>query len=320
MGEEIHYKQLLATDIKNEASRLGFDACGFAAASPVDENHQSQYKEWLTNKAHGDMLYMAGNVEKRVNPAILVPGAKTVIALAYNYHQENHQPEDAYYKVSEYAAGKDYHFTIKRKLYHLLEFISGRTKVESARVFTDSAPVLERYWAQQAGIGAFGKNSCIILPRKGSYFFLAEIILDIDLPYDSPFQKDLCGNCTRCIDACPNNAIENPGYINAQRCISYLTIEKKTDLDEDKDLQTHGYIFGCDICQQVCPHNIKFARPSTEEDFQPLDAVESWVKKDWESMDKSMFRIAFRKNKSALSRVKYEKIKNTIENVGKANQ
>jgi epoxyqueuosine reductase len=318
MGIDIHQNQALASEIKNKAAHLGFDACGFAPAIPVNNKHQIQYEQWLVKKAHGEMQYMADNFEKRMNPALLVPGAKTVICLAHNYHQENYQPNNAFYKVSEYAAGKDYHSTIKRKLYHLLEFISNKTKVESARVFTDSAPVLERYWAQQAGIGAFGKNSCIILPRKGSYFFLAEIMLDIDLPFNEPFQKDLCGNCNRCIDACPNNAIEKSGQVNAQKCISYLTIEMKTDLQDDKELQTHGYIFGCDICQQVCPHNIKYARPTTEEDFQPLEAIQNWDKKDWENMDKRLFRIAFRKNKSALSRVKFEKIKNTIENVDKA--
>jgi len=317
---EVSNNQSLASNIKNEASRLGFDACGFAPAKIVDQKHQKLYKNWLFGNAPGDMLYMAENVEKRMNPALLVPGAKTVISLAHNYHQQDYQPKEAYYKVSEYAAGIDYHLILKTKLYQLLEYIAAQTKVESARVFTDSAPVLERYWAQQAGIGAFGKNSCIILPRKGSYFFLAEIILDIDLPFDNPFQNDLCGNCTRCIDACPNNAIEKPGYINAEKCISYLTIEMKADLADDMDLQTHGYIFGCDICQQVCPYNIKFAQPTTDEDFKPLSAIKNWEKKDWENMDKRLFRKAFRKNNSALSRVKYEKLKNTIENVSKINK
>ncbi len=319
MGIHLHHNQSLANEIKNAAARFGFDACGFAPANSVDKKHQLQFEKWIDKKSHGEMQYMAENCKKRMNPAQLFTGAKTVISLAHNYYQESYQHEDSFYKISTYAAGMDYHITLKRKLYHLLEFISNNKEVKSARVFTDSAPVLERYWAQQAGLGAFGKNSCIILPRKGSFFFLAEIILDIELPYDEPFIKDLCGSCNRCIDACPNKAIENPGYINAVKCISYLTIESKKDYPKDNQLKTNSYIFGCDICQQVCPHNIKFAKPTIEEDFQPLDALKKWKKKDWENMDKRMFRIAFRKKQSALSRVRFEKIKNTIETISEIN-
>ncbi len=312
MTQPQHPNGMLAQRIKEKALELNFDAVGFAPAQIVNETHQKHLDQWLKNNYHAQMHYMGNHREKRTDPSLLVPGAKTLICLAMNYHQKDFQHPDAHYKVSQYAAGIDYHHTIKRKLYLLLDFIREQTSSESARVFTDSAPVLERYWAQQSGLGAAGKNSCLILPRKGSFFFLAEIILDVELPADPPFEKDLCGKCTRCIEACPTQAITGPGIIDARRCISYLTIELKEPTPEEFTGKTEGYIFGCDICQQVCPHNIKFATPCREKDFEPLEAIKSFTREQWEAMDKSTFRKSFTKVGSPLARVKFEKLKGNI--------
>ncbi|TVQ17068.1 MAG: tRNA epoxyqueuosine(34) reductase QueG [Bacteroidetes bacterium] len=308
MTQPQHHNSILAQRIKEKALELNFDAVGFAPAQSVNETHQKHLDQWLKNNYHGQMHYMANHKEKRTDPTLLVPGAKTVICLAMNYHQKDYQHPEAHYKVSQYAAGIDYHHTIKKKLYALLEFIREQTSSESARVFTDSAPVMERYWAQQCGLGASGKNSCLIIPRKGSYFFLAEIILDIELPYDTPFEKDLCGKCTRCMEACPTGAITSPGSIDARRCISYLTIELKDPIPEEFTGKTEGYIFGCDICQQVCPHNIKFATPCKEPGFEPVDAIKTFTRVQWEGLDKSTFRKSFTKAGSPLARVKPEKL------------
>lgn len=307
-----NHSSILAQRIKEKAMELNFDAIGFAPAQKVEETHQKHLDRWLKNNFHGQMQYMANHREKRTDPTLLVPGAKTVICLAMNYHQKEFQPPQAHYKISQYAAGIDYHHTLKKKLYALLEFIREQTTTESARVFTDSAPVMERYWAQQSGLGAAGKNSCLILPRRGSYFFLAEIILDVELPVDPPFGKDLCGNCTRCMEACPTQAITAPHVIDAKRCISYLTIELKEPTPDGFADKTNDYIFGCDICQQVCPHNSRFATPSDEPDFKPLEAVASFSKSQWEAMDKSTFRKSFLKKGSPLARVKFEKLKGNM--------
>jgi epoxyqueuosine reductase len=313
-NEGIHPNQYLADLIKSRAAELGFEACGIAPAGEINQFHKEKYDLWLANGYNGKMQYMENNIDKRLDPSVLVPGAKSVICLAFNYHQENHQPENTRYKISRYAAGKDYHYVLKEKQYQLLALIQEHTSVESARVFTDSAPVLERYWAQQAGLGAPGKNSNIILPRKGSFFFLSEIIVDVELPYDQPFLKDMCGKCTKCMDACPTGAIVAPRTINANRCTSYLTIELKDDMPPEMADKRKNYIFGCDICQKVCPHNIKFAKPTQEPQFKPLEAIGSWTDSDWENLDKSTFRKNFIKIKSPIARAGFEKLQNTIAN------
>lgn len=302
----------LGHSIKEKAKELGFAACGFAKAESVDEVSEEQLKNWLKKDCHGKMGYMANHMDMRLDPRILVPGAKSVISLAFNYHQKGFQPAGAFYKISQYAAGIDYHHVLKKKLYTLLEFIQHQTEAGTARVFTDSAPVLERYWAQKAGLGTFGKNSCLILPRKGSYFFLAEIILDIELPYDNPIDQDLCGACTRCMTACPTGAIIEPGKIDATKCISYLTIELKEAVPENFTGKMNQYIFGCDICQNVCPHNTRFAEPASEDDFDALPSIAHWEKQDWENMDKATFRRSFIKTRSPLARVKFEKLMKNI--------
>lgn len=303
----------IASKIKSKAFELGFDACGVAPSAEVDQEIKTRFNKWISKGMHGKMQYMENYIEKRMNPALLVPGAKSVICLAMNYHQKNFQPENAYYKVSQYAAGKDYHSIIKRKLYLLLEFINTIAPESNARVFTDSAPVLERYWAQKSGLGNTGKNACFIIPRKGSYFFLSEIIIDLEMDYDIPFEKDPCGKCTRCIVACPTSAIISPGVIDAKSCISYLTIELKDEIPDIFENKTGNNIFGCDICQNVCPHNIKFAVESKEPGFKPLQSISNWSKNDWEVMDKSTYRKNFIKTGSPLARASFLKLKGNIE-------
>lgn len=309
-------QQQLGNLIKDKALSLGFDAVGFARVQPVNEKHTHEYLDWLSRDYHGKMQFMDNYKEQRLDPGVLVPGARTVISLAINYHQKDFQPEGAFYRISQYAAGIDYHQVIKHKLYHLLEYMNEQTGEVPARVFTDSAPVMERYWAQQAGLGAPGKNSCLILPKKGSYFFLSEIITGVELPYDQPYEKDPCGTCTRCMIACPTKAIVSPGKIDSRYCTSYLTIELKDDIPSMLAQQTKGYIFGCDICQNVCPHNTRFATPCTEEGFKPLPAVSSWQKEDWEGMEKNTYRHSFIKTHSPIARARYDKLKATIREVG----
>lgn len=303
----------VSSQIKSRAAELGFDQCGMASAEKADTEIKTRFDTWISDKKHGKMQYMENHLDKRMDPSLLVPGAKSVICLAMNYHQKDFQPAEAKYKVSQYAAGKDYHTVIKKKLYLLLEFILSIAPVKSARVFTDSAPVLERYWAQKSGLGATGKNACLILPKKGSYYFLSEIIIDIELDYDTPFEKDLCGKCTRCLDACPTGAIVNPGIIDARSCISYLTIELKDDIPDAFRGKTADYIFGCDICQDVCPHNIKFAIPTKEPELHPLPAISQWIKNDWEIMDKASYRKNFLKSGSPVARAAFQKLKGNIE-------
>jgi epoxyqueuosine reductase len=302
----------ITSQIKSKAYELGFDACGIAPAGEVDTGIKTKFSSWLSEGRHGKMQYMENYLEKRMNPALLVPGAKSVICLAMNYHQRNFQPENSQYKVSQYAAGKDYHNVIKKKLYLLLEFIATIAPENKARVFTDSAPVLERYWAQKSGLGAIGKNACLILPRKGSYFFLSEIIIDIELDYNTPFEKDPCGKCTRCIDACPTGAILSPGVIDAKSCTSYLTIELKDEIPDAFKGKTADYIFGCDICQDVCPHNIKFAAPTKEPEFAPIPAISEWANNEWEIMDKPSYRQNFLKTGSPVARAAFKKLKGNI--------
>jgi epoxyqueuosine reductase len=309
-----HPNQHIADLIKSEATELGFAACGITRADPVAARNTEHYFQWLDKGHQGKMQYMENNVDKRLDPGILVPDALSVVCLAFNYNQQNFQPDTTRYRISRYAAGEDYHYVLKEKLYHLLHVIQQQVEVKSARVFTDSAPVLERYWAQQAGLGAPGKNSNLIIPRKGSFFFLSEIILDIDLPADKPFEKDMCGKCTRCINACPTGAIVAPRIIDANKCTSYLTIELKEKMPAEMADKRENFIFGCDICQSVCPHNIKFATPCTEPRFKPLEAIATWSDEDWNTMDKSTFKKNFIKIRSPLARPGYDKIMDTIAN------
>ncbi len=298
--------------IKEKARELGFDACGFAKADAVETNFESFFKSWLSLGFHAQMDYMAANVDKRIDPRVLVPGCKTIVSLALNYHQQNYQPIDTFYRISSYAAGKDYHYVMKSMMYQLLDFIKVNVPAAKGRVFTDSAPVLERYWAWKAGLGMPGKNACFIIPKKGSWFFLSEILLNIELPADDAFSKNLCGKCTQCMQACPTGAIESPGVVNSWKCISYLTIENKEEVLRKQLSGSHGFIYGCDICQSVCPHNQKFAQITQCESFRPLVAISSYANNDWEELDEKTFKREFVKTQSPIARVKHHKIKDTI--------
>ncbi len=300
-------KQQLTYSIKNKALELGFESIGIAQAGFLEEE-APRLEKWLKNGYHGKMSYMENHFDKRLDPTKLVPGAKSIISLAYNYFPQQKQNSDTY-KIAKYAYGKDYHFVLKDKLKELLKFITDNIGEIQARVFTDSAPVLERAWAKRAGLGWEGKHSLIIQKQKGSFFFLAEIILDVELAYDKPFTTDHCGSCTRCIDACPTEAILPDKMLNASRCISYFTIELRDELPVEMRGKFQDWIFGCDICQDVCPWN-RFALPHKEEFFNPHPDLLNMTKQDWEEITEDVFREIFRK--SAVKRTKYSGLKRNI--------
>ena len=296
------------TLIRSEAHRLGFDFVGFAHAERLDEA-AGRLEAWLNQSAHGKMGYMANHFDMRVDPTLLVPGAKTVICLAFNYHnpEKQHDPEAP--KISQYAYGEDYHHVIRDKLKALLEFMRETIGEIDGRCFVDSAPILEREWAQRAGIGWNGRHTLTIHPKQGSYFFLAEIICDLVLPYDDPI-RDHCGTCRRCIDACPTEAISPQGYfLDATKCISYLTIELKDEIPLEFKDQMDGWMFGCDVCQDVCPWN-RFAERNNEPAFEPNPELLSMKKQEWVEMTEEVFGRVFRK--SAVKRAKYLKMKRNI--------
>lgn len=311
-------RQQISLIIKQKALELGFDAYGIAQAGALT-TQQPILSEWLANGYHAKMSYMAGHFDKRIDPRLLVPGAQSVIVVALNYFPAASQAAGTTYKVARYAYGKDYHVVIKEKLERLARALTEMAGGHQYRVFTDSAPVLERSWAQAAGLGNHGKNTCLILPRKGSYYFLGELITDAVLEPDEAFKKDLCGKCTRCIEACPTGAITGPGIIDAGKCISYLTIELKDSIPEELKDQCEGWIFGCDRCQEVCPHN-KHASPHSEKAFDPLPPITDWKNRQWESMTKVDFRLHFKQANSPIARVKYEKLMDNIRIAGARNQ
>jgi epoxyqueuosine reductase len=293
--------------IKQKALELGFQSVGIARAGFLEEE-APRLEKWLQNGYHGKMSYMENHFDKRLDPSLLVPGAKSVISLSYNYFPKKTQINDTY-KIAKYAYGKDYHFLLKDKLKTLMQFIQEEIGEVDARVFTDSAPVMERIWAKKAGIGWEGKHSLIIQKDKGSFFFLAEIILDLELDYDKPFTTDHCGKCTRCIDACPTDAILPEKVINASRCISFMTIELRDELPSNMRGKFDDWMFGCDACQDVCPWN-KFSQAHNEAFFNPHPDLLSMTKQDWEEITEEVFRDIFRK--SAVKRTKYSGLKRNI--------
>lgn len=298
-----------ANIIRAEAKRLGFDFVGIAKAEYMEEEAQ-RLEAWLNQHYHGQMHYMANHFDKRVDPTKLVPGAKSVISLTYNYYTEKTQADVEAPKISKYAYGKDYHFVIKDKLKSLLAFIRQEIGEVDGRCFVDSAPVLERDWAKRSGLGWIGKNTMLIHPKQGSYFFLAELILDLELTTDNPI-KDYCGTCTRCIDACPTEAIAPDGYfMDGSKCISYFTIELKEAIPEQYKDQFENWMFGCDICQEVCPWN-RFSKPHQEPAFEPHSDLLSMRKSDWEEITQEVFNTIFKK--SAVKRTKYKGLKRNID-------
>ena len=296
--------------IKQIASEIGFEECGIAQARKLDED-AARLEAWLKNGRHGEMKYMENHFDLRVDPTLLVPGAKSVITVLYNYFPETTQDFNAP-KIAKYAFGKDYHLVIREKLWEFLYRIRESVGAIEGRGFVDSAPVLERTWAVKSGLGWVGKNGNLINKKKGSFFFIATLITDLELLADQPLIQDYCGTCTKCIEACPTNAILPNKEINAAQCISYFTIELKSALlpEQLKD-QAENWIFGCDICQDVCPWN-KFSKPHQDKALTPSEAILHFSINDWLSMDKSTFNTKF--NASPLKRAKWEGIQRNLSN------
>ncbi len=293
--------------IKKMATDLGFDLCGIARAEYLVEE-APRLEKWLNQGMHGEMGYMDNHLEKRLDPRKLVEGAKSVISLVYNYSPEKDLATDTSYKIAKYAYGEDYHFVIKSKLKTFLQVLREEIGEINGRGFVDSAPVHERAWAQKSGLGWIGKNSLLLNKRQGSFFFLAELIIDLELAYDSPV-PDYCGTCTKCMDACPTDAIPDPYVVDASKCISYFTIELKNEIPLEVKGQFEDWIFGCDICQDVCPWN-RFSQPQKESAFMPHPELEVMTKNDWEEITEEVFRKVFRK--SAVKRTKFEGLKRNI--------
>jgi epoxyqueuosine reductase len=299
----------LSEKIKSEAYRLGFSACGIAEIMPL--NNESEYlAEWLDSKYNGEMKYMENHFDMRLNPALLIDGAKSVVSLAYNYYSSKRQVADVPI-ISKYAYGVDYHVVIKKKLKRLLDFVRHERNDADGRGFVDSAPVLEKFWAQRSGTGWRGKNSNIIITDKGSFHFLAELILNIELEYDNP-ETSKCGACVRCIESCPTGAIVEPYIVDARKCISYLTIELKGEIPDAFKGKFAGRAFGCDICQDVCPWNIRYAIDNDEPLFAPSTTLLNKSKNDWNNLNEDEFLSLFRK--SAVKRTKYSGLKRNIKN------
>ena len=300
-------KVALSEQIKEEGRALGFDLVGISEATFLEEEAKD-LETWLEKGFQGSMQYMENHFDKRLDPRLLVEGAQSVISVIHNYFPEGGgflPPGEP--KISRYAWGEDYHRILKRKLYQLFQFIQDQIGEEvNGRVFVDSAPVLDKAWGKRSGLGWIGKNTNLIHPRRGSYFFLGEIILAHPLEYDGPI-KDYCGTCTRCIDACPTEALE-PYQIDARKCISYLTIELKGEMEEEFAAQTEGWIYGCDICQEVCPWN-RFST-AQEGSFNPLSHMELRAE-EWEEIDEKAFKKLTRK--TAMSRIKWKKMKHNLK-------
>lgn len=292
--------------IKHEAARLGFSFCGISKARFLEEE-APRLENWLNQNMHGQMSYMANHFDMRLNPALLVPGAKSVVSLMLNYYPEEQQP-DSIPKISKYAYGEDYHKVIKRKLKEFINTLKEKIGDVNGRAFVDSAPVLDRAWAKNSGLGWIGKNSNLINKGAGSFFFLAELIIDLELEYDGPV-KDYCGNCTRCIDACPTDAIVEPFVVDGSRCISYYTIELREAIPESEKGKFNNMAFGCDICQDVCPWN-RFSKPTSVAEFSPNAEGLNLTENDWEEMTEEVFGRIF--TKSALKRAGFNGIKRNI--------
>ncbi|HNS43482.1 MAG TPA: tRNA epoxyqueuosine(34) reductase QueG [Taishania sp.] len=292
--------------IKDKAYELGFMFCGISKATFLEEEVKN-FEEYLKENRHGKMQYLENYFDKRMDPTLLVDGAKSVVSLAVNYYPEKQQT-DTSYKLSKYAYGVDYHYVVKDKLKELFQFIQDEIGEVDGRMFTDSAPVLEKAWAAKSGLGWRGKNNLTIHPKAGSFFFLAELILDLELEYDGPI-KDYCGTCTKCIDACPTEALQ-PYKIDASKCISYLTIELKDELlPSEFQNKMENWMFGCDICQDVCPWN-KFSKPHNEPAFYPHEKLFELNARDWEELTEEVYQEIFRKN--PVKRAKYSGLMRNI--------
>lgn len=300
--KEKHSKQ-----IKQWATELGFSHCGIAKAGFLEEE-APRLEEWLKRSYQGEMHYMENHFDMRLDPRILVPGAKSVISLTYNYFTEKKQNEDAP-KISKYAYGEDYHHVVKDKLKTLLRNMQQQIGELQGRCFVDSAPVMERAWAAKAGIGWIGKHSLLINKTQGSFFFLAEIIVDAELAYDAPFTTDHCGTCTACMDACPTGAIVENKVVDGSKCISYFTIELKDAIPTAYKDKLDDWMFGCDVCQDVCPWN-RFSKQHNEPKFTPNPKLLAMNRREWQEITEDVFNELFKK--SAVKRTKYEGLKRNL--------
>ena len=294
--------------IKEIAKSIGFDQCGIARAERLDDD-ALRLEKWLKKGYHGEMSYMENHFDMRIDPQKLVPGAKSVITLLFNYFPSLQQ-DDNIPKIAKYAYGRDYHTLIRERLHEFLYRIKEQVGDIEGRGFVDSAPVLERSWAQKSGLGWIGKNGNLINKKAGSFFFIATLITDLNLIPDDPFAKDHCGSCTKCIDACPTDAILPNKELNASACISYFTIELKSNsLPEELKNKSENWIFGCDICQDVCPWN-RFSKPHNHNELTPLKEVLTFKINDWILLDKDSFNEIF--NDSPIKRTKWEGIKRNL--------
>jgi len=301
-------KQKYSQFIKTEVQRLGFLSCGISKVEFL-ETEAPKLEKWLSENRNGKMQYMENHFEKRLNPALLVDGAKSVVSLLLNYYPKEHQKEGTF-KISKYAYGQDYHFVIKEKLKTLLHSIQENIGEVGGRVFVDSAPIMDKVWAQKSGLGWIGKNTNLISKKVGSFFFIAELILDIELEYDLPMPTDHCGSCTRCMDACPTQAIIAPYMVDGSKCISYYTIELKENIPQEVKGSFDDWIFGCDVCQNVCPWN-RFSLPHNEPLLNPNSEIVSFSKKEWKEITEETFGKVFKK--SAVKRTKFNGLKRNIE-------
>lgn len=293
--------------IKAEALRLGFLSCGISKAEFL-EKEAPRLENWLNKNKNGKMQYMENHFDKRLDPTLLVEESKSVISLLYNYFPQEKQDVGTY-KISKYAFGVDYHLVVKNKLKELFQFIQDEIGEVNGRVFVDSAPILEKAWAAKSGLGWLGKNSNLITKSVGSFYFIAEIILDLKLEYDNPV-TDHCGTCTACIDACPTQAITEPYQVDGSKCISYFTIELKENIPTEFKNKMDDWIFGCDVCQDVCPWN-KFSKSHKEPLFNPKKEILNYSKKDWEEITEEIFKEIFKD--SPLKRTKYDGLKRNID-------
>ncbi|QYS86964.1 tRNA epoxyqueuosine(34) reductase QueG [Flavobacterium oreochromis] len=302
----INNKEKYTQLIKSESLRLGFLSCGISRADFL-ESEAPRLEKWLKKNRHGQMSYMENHFDKRLDPRLLVEGAKSVISLIMNYYPSEIQNQEAY-KISKYAYGQDYHFVIKDKLKDLLRFIQTEIGEIDGRVFVDSAPVLDKAWAAKSGLGWIGKNSNLITKQVGSFYFIAEIILDLELEYDVP-TTDHCGKCTACMDACPTQAIIQPYVVDGSKCISYFTIELKDQIPQEMKGKFDDWMFGCDVCQDVCPWN-RFAKPNTIDAFTPNPDLIHFTKDDWREITEEVFKKIFKN--SAVKRTKLEGLQRNI--------
>ncbi|BDD05384.1 tRNA epoxyqueuosine(34) reductase QueG [Aureibacter tunicatorum] len=293
--------------VKRTALDLGFQFCGISKAEFLEED-AAGLEQWLKNGSHGKMSYMENHFDKRLDPTKLVEGARSVVTLMYNYYPHDVISDQDNYKIAKYAYGKDYHFVIKDKLKEFMELIHENVGEVDGRVFVDSAPVMERSWAKKSGVGWVGKNTLLINKSAGSFFFLCEMIIDLELEPDGPI-KDYCGTCNKCVEACPTDALVGNGVMDASKCISYLTIELKDSIPNEFEGQMEDWVFGCDICQDVCPWN-RFSKPHNEPMFKPHENLVSMRKNDWEELTRDVFNEIFRK--SAVKRTKIEGLARNI--------